>query len=341
MDRIKVALGVSVGEEMERELRAYAPRIDLKDVGHLVGREIRLLRSDPGSPEQKQATAELDAAVQDAEVLLSSFRLPENVPGRTPMLKWVQSMGAGVERILRSGLSEAGVIVTNARGVASRPIAEWVLCSALMISKNMPVYFQRKRDRHYQRMDLRNFSLEGMSMGILGVGAIGGEIAKLSKAFGMTVLATRKNTDGPVPPSVDRLFPPSGTGELLETSDFVVVSLPLTPETAGSISEPQLRSMKPSAYIMNIGRGPIIDEAALVRALKEGWIAGAALDVFEKEPLPQDSELWAMDNVILTPHISGEVEDYNDRVVAVFKENLGRYLAGEALLNVVDAERGY
>ena len=138
-----------------------------------------------------------------------------------------------------------------------------------------------------------------------------------------------------------RLFPPSGTGELLETSDFVVVSLPLTPETAGSISEPQLRSMKPSAYIMNIGRGPIIDEAALVRALKEGWIAGAALDVFEKEPLPQDSELWAMDNVILTPHISGEVEDYNDRVVAVFKENLGRYLAGDALLNVVDAERGY
>ena len=124
MVRIKVVLGVTVGEEMERELQALSPSIDLKAVGDLVGREIRLLRGDPGSPEQKQATAELDAAVQDAEVLLSSFRLPENVPGRTPMLKWVQSMGAGVERIVRSGLPEAGVILTNARGVAARPIAD-------------------------------------------------------------------------------------------------------------------------------------------------------------------------------------------------------------------------
>ena len=157
----------------------------------------------------------------------------------------------------------------------------------------------------------------------------------------MTVLATRRTVDGPPPPFCDRLFPPSGTNEVLKGSDFVAIALPLTAETAGSISEPQLRAMKPTACIMNVGRGSIIDEAALVRALKEGWIAGAALDVFETEPLPEESELWSLDNVILTPHVSGEVEDYDDRVAALFTENLRRYLAGEPLLNVVDKERGY
>ena len=341
MDRVNVALGVPLAEDFVQELQALSPRLRLIEVGDRVWDEIQLLRGSPGSPELRQATAELDAALQDAEVLLASFRLPENVPGRTPALKWTQSIGAGVERILGSGLLEAGVTLTNSRGAAASPVAEWVLCSMLMIAKNMPVYFQRKLKRRYQRKDLRHFSLQGRTLGVLGLGAIGGEIARLSKAMGMTVLATRRTAEGAPPPSVDGLFPPSKTEEVLRASDFVVIALPLTAETTGSVSEPQLRMMKSSAYVINIARGRIIDEAALVRALKEGWIAGAALDVFEREPLPEDSELWALDNVILTPHISGEVDNYDDRVVALFKDNLRRYLAGEPLLNVVDKDRGY
>ena len=341
MDHVNVALGVPLAEDVVEELQALSPRLRLIEVGDRIGEELQLLRGSPGSPEQRQATAKLDAALQDTEVLLTSFRLPENVPGRTPALKWTQSMGAGVERMLGSGLVEAGVTLTNARGLAARPVAEWVLCSMLMIAKNMPVYFHRKLKRQYQRMGLRHYSLEGRTLGVLGLGAIGGEIAHLAKAMGMNVLATRRTAGGAPLPYVDGLYPPSKTEEVLRASDFVVIALPLTVETTGSVPEPQLRMMKPTAYVINIARGRIIDEVALVRALKERWIAGAALDVFEREPLPGDSELWALDNVILTPHISGEVDNYDDRVVALFKQNLRRYLAGEPLLNVVDKDRGY
>jgi phosphoglycerate dehydrogenase-like enzyme len=149
-----------------------------------------------------------------------------------------------------------------------------------------------------------------------------------------------KRTPSPVP-YVERVLPPEGLDEVLAESDAVVIALPLTPQTRGLIGERELRLMKPTAFLINVGRGPIVQEAALLRALREGWIAGAALDVFEREPLPPDSPFYDLENVILTPHVAGTSPRYMDRAIPLFCENLARYLRGETLLNVVDKERGY
>jgi phosphoglycerate dehydrogenase-like enzyme len=175
------------------------------------------------------------------------------------------------------------------------------------------------------------------------MGAIGSRVAELAHALGMRVLAIRRSVaergQGEAP--VDELLPPADLSYLLSESDYVVLAVPLTPESTKMIGERELRAMKPSAVLINIARGSVIDEPVLVRALKERWIAGAALDVFEREPLPSDSELWALDNVLLTPHISGGTPRYMERAVDLFCDNLRRYLAGEPLRNVVDVARGY
>jgi D-2-hydroxyacid dehydrogenase (NADP+) len=181
----------------------------------------------------------------------------------------------------------------------------------------------------------------------VGLGAIGGYVAKLAKADGMRVLAIRRSArrrasgreEGIA--DVDELLLPSDLFYLLSEADYVVVAVPLTRESRGLIGMRELQAMRPTARLINISRGAVIDEAALVRALKEGWMAGAALDVFEQEPLPSDSELWGMENVILTPHISGGTPVYMERAVELFCDNLRRYLAGEPLRNAVDIKRGY
>jgi phosphoglycerate dehydrogenase-like enzyme len=170
-------------------------------------------------------------------------------------------------------------------------------------------------------------------------------VARLALAFGMKVVATQSSVTSPqrisVPGGAVELLPANHLHALLSRSDFVVVSVPLVQETVKLIGEPELRAMKPTAFLVNISRGRVLDEAALTRALSERWIAGAGLDVFEKEPLPADSPLWDMENVILTPHIAGSHERYNERATALFCENLRRYLSGQPLLNVVDKVKGY
>lgn len=336
-----VVVTAPLHEKTFRSLQAAVPEATFRSVDSLVRREFQLLKSGPGSGEQKRATADLDAAIGSAEVILCGFRLPNGVPARTPQLKWVQCMAAGVERLMDGGLFEAGVTLTNGKGIAATPIAEWVLGAMLMFSKKMPEHFYRKTRRLYQRTDVLPFSLEGKTVGVLGLGAIGSEVARLSKALGMKVIATKRTVGGSDTQYVDSIHSPARTDDLLRASDFVVVALPLIKETTRFISERELRLMKPTAFILNVGRGPIIDEGALVRALKERTIAGAALDVFEKEPLPQESDLWALENVVYSPHISGEVDDYDDRAAALFIKNLRRYLSGQPLLNIVDRARGY
>jgi D-2-hydroxyacid dehydrogenase (NADP+) len=182
--------------------------------------------------------------------------------------------------------------------------------------------------------------LEGQTIGIVGFGKIGQEVARLAEAFRMRVVALRRDPSRGGPPGV-ALWPPDRLGDLLECSDFVVVAVPLTDETSRLIGEEALRRMKRTAYLINVARGKIVDESALVRALEERWIAGAALDVFEHEPLPAESRLWRLPNVIITFHIAGTTPRYWERVTDVFGENLRRFLAGEELENRVDKERGY
>ena len=185
-------------------------------------------------------------------------------------------------------------------------------------------------------------TLRGKTVGIVGLGHIGKEVARLSKAFGMRVIATRRSAPRTQHiRNVDLMLPRQELPRLLAESDYVVITLPYTHETDKLLGETELKTMKSSAYLMNIGRGGIIDEDALTRALSENWIAGAGLDVFTTEPLPAESKLWELPNLLFSPHVSGDMEDYVTQATEVFCKNLGRYLEGKRLLNVVDKHKGY
>jgi phosphoglycerate dehydrogenase-like enzyme len=204
----------------------------------------------------------------------------------------------------------------------------------------MPVYFGYKSQHLWKRHT--SSVLRDKTIGILGLGHIGSEVARLAKAFGMRVIATRRSyKEGMKARNVDQLMPSNKLNDLLKTSDYVVITLPFTAETKNLIGEKELRQMKESACLINIGRGGIIDQTALTKALKENWIGGAALDVYTPEPLPADSLLWDLPNLIYSPHVSGSMVDYVSRATEVFCNNLERYLAGKRLVNVVNKRAGY
>ncbi len=286
------------------------------------------------------ARTQLDALLAEAEVIYG-FRLPRNITARAPKLKWVQVMSAGVDRFLEDEeFRRSKVILTNVSGIHAVPIGEFVLGLMLMFTKQAPLCFELKQRREWRRFVPS--VLHSKTVGIVGLGSIGREVARLAKAFGMTVLAVRRSAQRSGRARyVDRLLTPAQLPQLLSESDFVVLALPLTPETRELIGEAELRAMKPTAYLVNIARGEIVDEKALIRALEEGWIAGAGLDVFATEPLPADSPLWELPNVIFSPHIAGGMEDYVSRATEVFCDNLKRYLSGRRLRNVVDKTKGY
>jgi phosphoglycerate dehydrogenase-like enzyme len=275
------------------------------------------------------------------EVIFTNPVVPNDLVERAPNLRWLQLTSAGVDRLLDSPIVRSHVTVTTASGIHAVTISEYVMGAILAFAKGFPGAQRAQIEAKWAPYPPQE--LEGQTVGIVGMGAIGSRVAELARAFGMRVLAIRRSVearaDGGGP--VDELLPPADLPYLLGQSDYVVIAVPLTPESTKMIGEAQLRAMKPSAVIVNISRGSVIDEQVLIRALKERWIAGAALDVFEREPLPSDSELWALDNVLLTPHISGGTPRYMERAIELFCENLRRYLDGEPLRNVVDVARGY
>lgn len=317
-------------EDTMRRIGLAAPGINVRDASELAVKEFR------GDPTAKK---KLDTMLAEVEVIYGLI-LPQNLLARAPKLKWVQTMTAGVERFARMDIWQSPVIITGVSGIHATPIGEFTLQLMLMFAKRAPQCFQMKQKHEWQRF--MPSTLRGKTVGIVGLGNIGREVARLSKAFGMRVIATRRSaTRLKRARHVDTLFPPGQLEQLLSESDYVVVATPLTPQTRGFIGEKELRSMKPGAYIINIARGGIIDEEALIRALDEKWIAGAGLDVVATEPLPPESRLWDFDNVILSPHVAGGMEDYMKHATGVFCENIKRYLNGEKLRNVVDRKRGY
>jgi len=249
------------------------------------------------------------------------------------------------------------VLITTTSGIHAPPIAEYAFASMLAWSRRVPkmLYYQNRREWPQGRWELFvGQELRGATLGIVGYGSIGREVGRLGKCFGMRVVATKRSvgqvadtgyrvpgTGDPEGQILNRIYPPEQLREMLAECDYVVISLPLTPDTRGLIGEEELRAMKPNAYLVNISRGGIVDEAALIKALQEGWIAGSGLDVFEEEPLPPDSPLHDLDNVILSPHVAGFSPHYDERASDLFAENLRRYLAGVELLNLVDKEVGY
>jgi phosphoglycerate dehydrogenase-like enzyme len=346
--RLNVLITFALEPELVRQIEGVDPRIRVLTLGQEARRLFRGERRYPSELEAQTARRELEEAMAEAEVLLGFwgqmlvelYPTPEALRRQAPKLRWIQLTSAGMDRAARSGLVESEFLLTSASGLHATPIGEYVLCVMLMFCKGAPRFVRAQERREWTRSMPQE--LLGKTVGVVGLGHIGGEVARLAKAFGCRVIATRRSAQaGATAEHVDTLLPSTGLPELLRESDFVVLAIPLTNDTRHLIGEAELRTMKPGAVLINIARGAIVDEAALVRALKEGWIGGAGLDVFEREPLPPESELWDLENVILSPHISGGTEIYNQRAVAIFCENLRRYLAGEPLMNLADAQRGY
>jgi phosphoglycerate dehydrogenase-like enzyme len=316
--------------EILKRIQSVSRRIKVTDASQLLFAEMQ------GDNSKKK---ELDALLAEAEVLFG-FVPPQNIIARAPHLGWFQTTSAGVDRHQGTEIWNSKVIITGASGIHATPIGEFVMGLMLMFAKNTPLSFKMMQTREWLRYSPG--TLRGKTVGIIGLGHIGAEVARLAKAFGMRVIATRQSAKaGDKAKNVDLLLPAGRMKELLAQSDYVVLTLPLTPETTRIIGEAELKAMKPTAYIMNIGRGPLIDQDALIKALEEKRIAGAGLDVMVPEPLPKDSRLWGFDNVILSPHVSGGMEDYMLRATDLFCENLKRYTAGKPLLNVVDRKKGY
>lgn len=287
------------------------------------------------------------------EVLYTSSLMPS--PERAPALRWVQGHFAGVDRLLDHPLLKSATL-TTASGIHAPNMAEYILMMMLACAHHLPrmIGCQQRAEWPAARSDLFTpRELRGATLGIVGYGSVGRETARLAKAFGMRVLATKRDVEhakegwqlpevgDPETRHVDRLYRPEALLTMLGECDYVALTVPLSPATRGLIGAEALKRMKPDAILINVARGGVVDEPELIAALRAGTIGGAALDVFAEEPLPVASPLWSLPNVILSPHISGLSPLYDERAMALFAENLRRYVAGEPLLNVVDVARGY
>ena len=323
---VRVHVATPMAEEHRQELQAISPRVRLS--------------YRPAIPYLKPA--ELDPELRDAEVLIGYHAYFDLAAA--PRLRWLQLSSDGVDHLRGAPIMRSDVIITNAR-VFATPIAEYTFGSILSWSYRFPQMRERfQQQRVYPQNQWEEYlstELSGQTLAIIGYGAIGHRIATLAKAFDMTVLATRRSAT--VRALVDgvEVHPADQLRDVLGRADVVVICLPLTAETAGLIGEAELRAMRPTAYLVAVGRGAVIDEVALVRALREGWIGGAGLDVFAQRPLPADSPFFDLPNVIMTPHMSGVSNGYARRGTALVRENLRRYLAGGELVNVVDKTKGY
>jgi len=284
---------------------------------------------------------EIESVLDEIEIAVGGFPR-ELLPGARN-LRWLQQWGAGADWLLRYPEAvELDFVLTNVSGVHAIPISEHILAFLLAFGRGFHLAIRAQGRREWfsyeQQKDI--FELVGKTMLLVGVGAIGERTAQVAAALGMRVLGVRRDPSVDAP-GVEAMFGPDQLLDLLPEADFVVLAIPHTHETEGVIGERELRAMKPTAHLINIGRGGIIQEGALIRALQEGWIAGAGLDVFEAEPLPEDSPLWDMENVIITAHYAGATPHYDERAMAIFLDNLRRYQAGEPLCNVVDKKIGY
>jgi len=340
---VKVLIAIELAGALVQQVRAVDPRLEVS----ALNREASLLfRGRPLPPEvdAEAARQRLEAVLAETEVLYGFPPSPERARellAWAPRLRWFQAASAGIDRLDQGGFPEQRVVVTNSSGVHATPIGEYVLMVMLMFAKRAHHFLRAQAERRWLRF--LPAELKGSMVGVVGMGRIGTEVARLARTFGCKVLAVRRSAveqcSGQTP--ADEVLPPSDLPYLLSESDYVVLAVPLTKETRHLIGREELRAMKPTGILINISRGAVVDEAALVQALKEGGIGGAGLDVFEREPLPKDSELWGMENVILSPHISGGTDRYFEKAMPIFCENLRRYLDGRPLLNMVDLRRGY
>ena len=339
MEPVQVLCTLRFADNLLAQLRAISPRLRLSQkTCHDADEVATALSGRPGVE------------------ILYTFDLPSNALDMAPGLSWVQLHSAGANHLLDHPIMESDVAITTVSGIHATPIAEYVFASILAHRWRVPMWTHCQREARWPsgRWDLyARPELRDSTLGIVGYGSIGQEVGRIGQAFGMRVLALRRSAGrskagyssertgdaaGSIP---TQFYTPDALHEMLSECDYVVVAVPLTPETAGLIGPAELKAMKSSAYLVNIARGSIVDEAALAQALEQGWIGGAGLDVFEQEPLPANSPLWALENLLISPHVAGFTPRYDERATALLAENLDRYLSGKPLLNLVDRAKGY
>ncbi len=282
--------------------------------------------------------------ILDADVLLAGYFSAE-LFGAAKKLKWIQAFSAGVERFLIPDVLAGDVVLTNAAGVFSIPVAEHVMALMLCLNRKLHTFVKSQSETVWLSEDSDQMSgvdeLSGKTVAIVGLGRIGVEIASRAKCFGMHVIGFKKDPSTGKSEYVDELLPSDKLLDVLGRCDFVVLQAPLTKDTQGMFGERELQAMRKNAYLINTGRGKLVHEDKLIRALQEHWIAGAGLDTLAVEPLPKDSSLWRMPNVVITPHVAGNSPHDFERLMGIFCENLKRFTAGRELINVVDKTRGY
>ena len=289
---------------------------------------------------EERPDLDVEALVGQAEVIIAT-RIPASLGERAPNLRWIQFTSAGVDALWRPFLDAGKITITSAKGIHAIPMSEWVISAMLSFAKDWPRLMRQKNEKKYEKFMCQE--LFGKTAAMVGVGEIGGMCALRARQLGMRVIGVRRRPgrDDLLKDAFDDVVTYDKLGATLKQADYVVASLPNTAKTSGALDETFFRAMKPTAMFVNVGRGKTVREVALVRALREGWIAAAALDVFEKEPLPPDSPLWEMPNAFLSPHSASDTALYMERMTDILCDNLVRYAEGKKLRNVVDPVERY
>jgi phosphoglycerate dehydrogenase-like enzyme len=337
MSEILVLITLNFPEPLVERLRALSPRLQIRVHPARTGQDL------PGD------------LLADVEVLYTLHALPE--PASVPNLRWVQFHLSGVDAIVDHPLLHTDVLVTSLSGASAPQLAEYALMGILALGRRVPRMVADKAAKRWAEDRFERFQpveLRGATVGIVGYGSAGREVARLCRAFGATILAVKrdlrsvddrgyrlKELGDPSADLAERLYPPQAVASMAALCDFLVIAAPLTPETRGMIDRRVFEALKPTAHLIDLSRGGLVDHAALVEALAEKKLAGAMLDVFPAEPLPDGSPLWEMPNVLLSPHIAGSSGDYYERATELFGENLRRYLSDQPLLNLYDPQFGY
>jgi phosphoglycerate dehydrogenase-like enzyme len=290
-------------------------------------------------------SAEGEAQLRDSEIVVT-VSLSSGQFRTATQLRWIHSPAAAVHDLMSGELVNSEITITNGRDVHGPVVAEHVMGLIFAWAKSIPQAVRLQQKHQWGKEIIWNGrnrprEIAGATVGLIGLGSIGRAVARHASGLGMKVIATRERPEQGSAEGVHQVFASSQIDRLLEQSDFVVLAAPLTPSTRGLVNSLRLARMKPDAYLINVGRGQLMDEAALIDALRSHSIAGAALDVFAIEPLPPDSPLWDLENLLITPHTAGLTEKLWERQYALFSENLQRYLAHQPLLALVDRPRGY
>lgn len=330
--------------ELVEVIRGVDERLDVRYHPELLPRP-RYVADHIGAPLERTDAEQVrwEALLGAAEILFDfDYTGLRQLPERAPNVRWVQATSAGIGQMVRRyGLHEMNAQFTTASGVHARPLAEFVMMTVLEHVKRADLARRQQHERVWKRF--ATGELSGKTLAVIGYGRIGKEVARLGRAFGMRVVASKRHAAGvdPAELGVDAVYGPGDLHAVLAQADYVCLITPHTPETEGLIDEAAFHAMKPGAVLINIARGVVVNEQALLAALDSGRLAHAALDVTAVEPLPADNPLWAHQNVTIYPHSASTSERENERLVELFADNLRRYLAGEPLLNRLDTERMY